>query len=159
MTNKYSRLVVRMMALGTLLLGISAVTAGEKITLMVSSIEKQIYLPAKLAEQLGYLKETGLDIELLSVPAGANAEKEMLLGSAQGVIGFYDHTIHLQARGKLVQSVQRGPGRGVSGFKIFIKKHPVSGRLQREKAWHYRTRLINPFSDPVSGCKSRCQKQ
>lgn len=82
-----------------------SVMAEEKITIIVSSIEKQIYLPAKLAEQLGYLKQTGLEIELRSVPAGANAEKEMLLGLAQGVIGFYDHTIHLQARGKLVQSV------------------------------------------------------
>lgn len=81
------------------------VHAAEKMTIMVGGIEKQIYLPAKLAEQLGYLKETGLDIELLSEPAGVNAETEMLSGAAQGVIGFYDHTIDLQARGKLVQSV------------------------------------------------------
>ncbi|MEC5216251.1 NitT/TauT family transport system substrate-binding protein [Actimicrobium sp. GrIS 1.19] len=80
-------------------------SAAEKITIMVGGIEKQIYLPAKLAEQLGYLKETGLDIELLSEPAGVNAETEMLSGAAQGVIGFYDHTIDLQARGKMVQSV------------------------------------------------------
>ncbi len=79
--------------------------AADKITIMVGGIEKQIYLPAKLAEQLGYLKETGLDIELLSEPAGVNAETEMLSGAAQGVIGFYDHTIDLQARGKMVQSV------------------------------------------------------
>ena len=88
-----------------LLVTSSYASADDKITIMVSSIEKQIYLPAKLAEQLGYLKETGLDIELLSEPAGSSAEREMLSGIAQGVIGFYDHTIHLQARGKLVQSV------------------------------------------------------
>jgi NitT/TauT family transport system substrate-binding protein len=80
-------------------------SAAEKITIMVGGIEKQIYLPAKLAEQLGYLKETGLDIELLSEPAGVNAETEMLSGAAQGVVGFYDHTIDLQARGKMVESV------------------------------------------------------
>jgi len=79
--------------------------ADDKITIMVGGMEKQIYLPAKLAEQLGYLKETGLDIELLSEPAGVNAETEMLSGAAQGVVGFYDHTIDLQARGKMVQSV------------------------------------------------------
>lgn len=80
-------------------------SAAEKITIMVGGMEKQIYLPAKLAEQLGYLKETGLDVELLSEPAGVNAETEMLSGAAQGVIGFYDHTIDLQARGKMVESV------------------------------------------------------
>jgi NitT/TauT family transport system substrate-binding protein len=79
--------------------------SDDKITIMVGGMEKQIYLPAKLAEQLGYLKETGLDIELLSEPAGVNAETEMLSGAAQGVVGFYDHTIDLQARGKLVESV------------------------------------------------------
>jgi NitT/TauT family transport system substrate-binding protein len=79
--------------------------AGEKITIMVGGLNKQIYLPAMLAQQLGYLKQTGLDIEVLSVPSGMNAETEMLSGSAQGVVGFYDHTIDLQARGKSVTSV------------------------------------------------------
>lgn len=79
--------------------------AADRITIMVGGIEKQIYLPVKLAEQLGYLRETGLEVELLSVPAGGSAETEMLSGAAQGVVGFYDHTIDLQARGKQVQSV------------------------------------------------------
>jgi NitT/TauT family transport system substrate-binding protein len=98
--------------------------AAEKITIMVGGIEKQIYLPAKLAEQLGYLKETGLEIELLSEPAGVNAETEMLSGSAQGVIGFYDHTIDLQARGKLVQSVvqfSQAPGEVILVSKTAAK--------------------------------------
>lgn len=93
-----------------------AAFTADKITIMVSGIDKLIYLPAKLAEQLGYLKETGLDIELLSEPAGSNAETEMLSGVAQGVIGFYDHTISLQARGKLVQSVvqfSHAPGEAI----------------------------------------------
>lgn len=88
-----------------LLAGSAYACAADKITIMVSSIEKQIYLPAKLAEELGYLKETGLEIALLSEPAGSSAEKEMLSGIAQGVIGFYDHTVLLQARGKLAQCV------------------------------------------------------
>ena len=81
------------------------VQAADKITIMVGGMDKQIYLPAKLAEQLGYLKETGLQIELLSEPAGVNAETEMLSGAAQGAVGFYYHTIDLQARGKFTQSV------------------------------------------------------
>lgn len=93
-------------AVAMLLAGTTA-HAAEKITIMVGGMEKQIYLPAKLAEQLGYLKETGLEIELLSEPAGVNAETEMLSGAAQGVIGFYDHTIDLQARGKVVESVSQ----------------------------------------------------
>jgi len=77
----------------------------SKIRLMVAGIEKQIYLPVKLAEQLGYFREEGLNIELLSEPSGVNAEDELLAGAVQGVVGFYDHTIYLQARGRAVQSV------------------------------------------------------
>ena len=97
--------VVRLMTLIFLLLSGPSGLASEKITIMVGGIEKQIYLPAMLAERLGYLKETGLEIELLSTSAGSSAEREMLSGVAHGVIGFYDRTINLQARGKLVQSV------------------------------------------------------
>ncbi|HEX8954699.1 MAG TPA: ABC transporter substrate-binding protein [Burkholderiaceae bacterium] len=79
--------------------------ADDKIVLMVGGVEKQIYLPAKLAEQLGYFKEQGLEVELQSEPSGVNAEDELLAGAAQGVVGFYDHTIDLQAKGKVVESV------------------------------------------------------
>ncbi len=83
----------------------AAWAADEKITIMVSGIEKQIYLPAKLTEQLGYFKEQGLDVELQSEPSGINGENEMLAGAVQGVVGFYDHTIDLQAKGKAALSV------------------------------------------------------
>ena len=88
-------------ALGTA----SGAQAADKISIMVGGVEKIIYLPAKLAEQLGYFKEAGLDVELLSEPAGVNAEDEMLAGAVQGVVGFYDHTVDLQAKGKFVESV------------------------------------------------------
>jgi ABC-type nitrate/sulfonate/bicarbonate transport systems, periplasmic components len=91
--------VVRLMTLIFLLLSGPSGLASEKITIMVGGIDKQIYLPAMLAERLGYLKETGLEIELLSTSAGSSAEREMLSGVAHGVIGFYDRTINLQARG------------------------------------------------------------
>jgi NitT/TauT family transport system substrate-binding protein len=83
----------------------SSAMAAEKISLMVGGIEKIIYLPAKLAEQLGYFKEQGLDVELLSEPAGVEAENELLAGAVQGVVGFYDHSIDLQVKGKFVESV------------------------------------------------------
>ena len=89
-----------------IMLGFSAhADAAEKISIMVGGLEKIIYLPAKLAEQLGYFKAEGLDVELLSEPAGVDAENELLAGAVQGVVGFYDHSIDLQAKGKYVESV------------------------------------------------------
>ena len=82
-----------------------AAWADERIVIMVSGIEKQIYLPGRLAERLGYFRQEGLDVELLSESSGVIAEDALLSGAAQGVIGAYDHTIDLQAKGKAVQSV------------------------------------------------------
>ncbi|MBN3757449.1 ABC transporter substrate-binding protein [Paraburkholderia sp. Tr-20389] len=79
--------------------------AGDKITIMVGGITKIIYLPARLTEQLGYFKEEGLNVELLSQPAGVDAENELLAGAVQGVVGFYDHTIDLQTKGKDVKAI------------------------------------------------------
>ncbi|MBV8273520.1 MAG: ABC transporter substrate-binding protein [Cupriavidus sp.] len=78
---------------------------GGKLTIMVGGATKIIYLPAKLTEQLGYFKEEGLDVEIQSQPAGVDAENELLAGAVQGVVGFYDHTIDLQSKGKEVEAV------------------------------------------------------
>jgi NitT/TauT family transport system substrate-binding protein len=79
--------------------------ASDRITLVIPDVEQIIYLPAKLAEQLGYFKEQGLDVEFLSAPAGVQAEDALLSGAVQGAVGFYDHTIDLQARGSFAESV------------------------------------------------------
>jgi NitT/TauT family transport system substrate-binding protein len=83
----------------------AAAADDSKITIMVGGITKLIYLPARLTEQLGYFKDEGLDVELLSQPAGVDAENELLAGAVQGVVGFYDHTIDLQTKGKEVKAI------------------------------------------------------
>lgn len=100
--------VLKMSAVAAALAACSLGTAQAKddpITLMVGGISKIVYLPAKLTENLGYFKDEGLDVKLLSEPAGVNAENEMLAGAVQGVVGFYDHSIDLQSKGKNVESV------------------------------------------------------
>ena len=107
--------------------------AGEPISLMVSGIEKIIYLPVKLADQLGYFREEGLDVELHSEYSGNQGVDELLVGAVQGVVGFYDHVVYMQSLGKsvvcLVQFAQApgevelastqapGPLRGLADLK------------------------------------------
>ncbi len=79
--------------------------AADKVRLMVGGYEKIIYLPAKLAERLGYFKAEGLEVELLNEGAGVDAENEMLAGAVHGVVGFYDHCVDLQTKGKFIESV------------------------------------------------------
>jgi len=87
--------------------------AADRLTLIVGGIEKQIYLPAKLAERLGYFEEAGLDVKLVNAETGVEAQNELLTGAAQAAVGFYDHTIALQARGYYVVAlVQIGQAPG-----------------------------------------------
>lgn len=101
----------------------TAAHAADKITIMVGGYEKQIYLPAKLAESLGYFKDEGLDVELLNEAAGVDAENQLLAGAVQGVVGFYDHCVDLQAKGKFVESIvqfSQAPGE----VEMVSSKHP-----------------------------------
>ncbi len=70
------------------------------VKIMVGGLNKQIYLPAKLSEILGNFKKYGLNVELSDEPAGVDAETAMLSGQVDLVLGFYDHNIDLQTKGK-----------------------------------------------------------
>ncbi len=101
-----------MLAVSLAALPLTGFTA-DKIVMAVGGMEKQIYLPAKLAEQLGYFKEQDLDIELINTRAGVEAENELIAGEVQAVVGFYDHTIDIQSKGKAIISIvqlSRAPG-------------------------------------------------
>ncbi|MFE2298212.1 ABC transporter substrate-binding protein [Streptomyces sp. NPDC059445] len=78
---------------------------GEHVKIMVGGLDKVIYLPAMLTQRLGYFEDAGLNVELLSEPAGVQAETALVSGQVQGAVGFYDHTLDLQTKGKSVESV------------------------------------------------------
>lgn len=122
MTNRRA-LWAAVLALAAAIAAPSGAHAADKFTIMVGGIEKQIYLPAALAESLGYFKDEGLDVQILNEGAGVNAEKELLAGAVQGVVGFYDHCVDLQPKGKFVESVvqfSQAPGE----VEMVSTKHP-----------------------------------
>ncbi|MDP9093875.1 MAG: ABC transporter substrate-binding protein [Actinomycetota bacterium] len=80
-------------------------SSGAKVSIMVGGLNKQIYLPYMLAQRLGYYTAAGLNVSLSDEPAGSDATTAMLAGQVDGVGGFYDHTIALQALGKSAESV------------------------------------------------------
>ncbi len=119
----FSRFTLCTTAIAIALVAGSAAWAADKVTIMVGGYEKQIYLPAKLAEGLGYFKDEGLEVELLNEAAGVDAENQLLAGAVQGVVGSYDHCVDLQAKGKFVQSVvqfSQAPGE----VELVSNKHP-----------------------------------
>ncbi|MFF5497112.1 ABC transporter substrate-binding protein [Streptomyces aquilus] len=92
-------------AAGTASSGSKGDGKGTKVKIMVGGLDKVIYLPAMLTQRLGYFDAEGLDVELLSEPAGVQAETALVSGQVQGAVGFYDHTLDLQVKGKHVESV------------------------------------------------------
>jgi NitT/TauT family transport system substrate-binding protein len=82
-------------------------TSGKTTTvsIMVGGLDKQIYLPVMLTQRLGYFEKQGLDVRLSDEPAGVEAANQLLAGKVDGVVGFYDHTLDLQGKGRFTQSV------------------------------------------------------
>lgn len=105
--TKFSRRTLLAVAASAALVGSAplAMAADAPIIIMVGGINKIVYLPAKLTEQLGYFKDEGLNVELQSQPAGVDAENQLIAGAVQGVVGFYDHSIDLQSKGKNVEAI------------------------------------------------------
>ncbi|MFD5124898.1 ABC transporter substrate-binding protein [Streptomyces sp. NPDC058385] len=103
---------------------------GEHVKIMVGGLDKVIYMPAMLTDRLGYFKDEGLNVQLLSEPAGVQAETALVSGQVQGAVGFYDHTLDLQVKGKAVESVvqfSRAPG------EVEIVSNKASGDITSPK--------------------------
>ncbi len=75
-----------------------------RIAMAVGGKAAFYYLPLTIAEQLGYFKAEGLDLEISDFPGGARALQALVGGSADIVSGAYEHTINMQSKGQFIQS-------------------------------------------------------
>jgi len=69
----------------------------QKLTIAVGGKAAFYYLPLTIAEQRGYFKEEGLNVEIVDFAGGSAALRAVVGGSADVVSGAYEHTINLQA--------------------------------------------------------------
>ncbi|PYC81158.1 ABC transporter substrate-binding protein [Streptomyces tateyamensis] len=76
------------------------------VKLMVGGIDKQIYLPYQLAQQLGYYKKFGVNVVLSTeTDGGIGAEDAMASGQVDMTGAWYVHTIDFQVKGKAVEDI------------------------------------------------------
>src|SRR5690349_16182456 len=106
--------------------------AQTAVKIMVGGIDKQIYLPAKLADQLGYFKEQGLDVQLFNSTSGSQAATALLAREVVGVVGFYDHTIDLQSKGKFITDVVQF---AVAPGEVVLVKAADADKLKDPANW------------------------
>ena len=76
------------------------------VTMMVGGIDKQIYLPYQLAQNLGFYKKYGVNMQLSTEQSGGvGAETAMVSGQVDLAGAWYVHTIDFQQKGKNVVNV------------------------------------------------------
>ena len=76
------------------------------VRIMVGGIDKQIYLPYQLAQNLGFYKKYGVNVELSTEQAGGvGAEDALISGEVEMAGAWYNHTILFQLAGKKVIDV------------------------------------------------------
>jgi len=84
----------------------AAASGVPTVTLMVGGIDKQIYLPYQLAQDLGFYKKYGVNVQLSTEQAGGvGAETAMVSGQVDMAGAWYVHAIDFTAKGKPVVSV------------------------------------------------------
>jgi NitT/TauT family transport system substrate-binding protein len=76
----------------------------SKISIAVGGKAAFYYLPLTIAEQLGYFKAEGLEVEISDFAGGSRALQAVVGGSADVVSGAYEHTINLQSKGQKYQA-------------------------------------------------------
>lgn len=88
------------LGLSAALLAPAALAASDKdkVTIAVGGKGLFYYLPLTIAEQKGYFKEEGVNVEIVDFAGGSKALQAVVGGSADVVSGAYEHTISLQGK-------------------------------------------------------------
>ena len=76
----------------------------KKVTIAVGGKNLLYYLPLTIAEQRGYFKDEGLDVEIADFAGGARALQAVVGGSADVVSGAFEHNINMQAKGQSMRA-------------------------------------------------------
>lgn len=94
-------------AAAVMLTATAAQAAPEKakLTLGVGGKPLLYYLPLTIAEQKGYFKAEGLDVEINDFGGGAKSLQALVGGSVDAVTGAYEHTIRMQEKGQDIRAV------------------------------------------------------
>ncbi len=75
------------------------------LKIMVGGLNKQIYLPNMLAQQLGYFKAENLDVTLIDEGSGQASEEEVVAGNVDAGSGAYVHPMVLNTLGKKIETI------------------------------------------------------
>lgn len=76
----------------------------SRITISVDGKASFMYLPLTIADQLGFFREEGLDLQINDYADAASAAQSLLSGSADVCSGSFERTLSLQSKNQLVRA-------------------------------------------------------
>lgn len=97
-----SRVACAALAIG---LAVGSAQAQEQVKVAVGGRAFLGYLPLTLAQQLGYYKDAGVEVEIIDFAGGAKAMEAMVGGSVDFALGGFEHAMRLQTKGIDVKAV------------------------------------------------------
>lgn len=86
---------------------------GQPVRIAIGGQATTGYLPATLAQQLGYYEQEGINASLIDFSGGSKALESLMGGSADVVCGYFDHVIQMRAQNQALQAfvvLQQSPG-------------------------------------------------
>src|SRR2546422_3327081 len=103
------RLLVATLAVWPVAAGAQGAPEKKDVHIAVGGKTSLYYLPLTIAEQLGYFKDEGLNVDISDFAGGSQALRAVVGGSADVVSGAYEHTLNMQPKGQYLQCfVQQG---------------------------------------------------
>jgi len=82
----------------------AAAPERSRLTIAVGGKNLLYYLPLTIAEQLGYFRDEGLEVEIADFAGGSQALRAVVGGSADVVSGAFEHTLLMQAKGQRLRA-------------------------------------------------------
>lgn len=109
MRNLLSALIAIVWSMAASVAIAQGVPEKSKVHIAVGGKAAFYYLPLTIAEQLGYFKAEGLEVQISDFAGGSQALRAVVGGSADVVSGAYEHTLNLQSKNQIFQAfVQQG---------------------------------------------------
>lgn len=78
--------------------------AAPQVTVALGARNSLYHLPLMLAERLGFFRQQGLQVQLLSHESGQAAVHSVLKGQADVLAGAFEHLFELQRQGQFLQA-------------------------------------------------------
>ncbi|HLQ03068.1 MAG TPA: ABC transporter substrate-binding protein [Burkholderiales bacterium] len=103
------RFLIAVLAAWPVAAGAQGALEKKDVHIAVGGKASLYYLPLTIAEQLGYFKDEGLNVDISDFAGGSQALRAVVGGSADVVSGAYEHTLNMQPKGQYLQCfVQQG---------------------------------------------------